>query len=131
MAVLLAHGSAVDARDAFGCTALGYARAGGHDAAAALLLAAGAVDDAPFAGAPVATWGPMAGAGAGGWLDAVFALAVLGGGLATDECDAVLAGHADRVRALAVLLSGRVASASEDRTVRVWDVSTRQRQQRQ
>ena len=38
-------------------------------------------------------------------------------------CTATLQGHRDWVTALAVLEGGRLASVSEDRTVKIWDVA--------
>ena len=80
------------------------------------------MDDAPFAGAPVAAWGPVAGVRGP---DAVLSLAALGGGrvavghasgairvrdTATGAISATLAGHASFV----VLRGGRLVSASTD-----------------
>ena len=81
-----------------------------------------------------ATWGPVAG-GAGAAADAKYSLAVVGGGrvavghesgairvrdTARGAVASTLAGHTDRVRALAALPGGRLASASKDHSVRVW-----------
>ena len=38
---------------------------------------------------------------------------------------ATLEGHADSVYSLAALEGGRLASASSDRTVKIWDLATR------
>lgn len=45
--------------------------------------------------------------------------------LARGSCIAVLAGHTGTVNALVVFVDGRLASASKDATVRLWDVGTR------
>ena len=138
-AFLLAHGADARAVDAFGRTPLDEALAGGHAAAAAVLRGAGAVDAAPFGGAAVAMWGPVA--GAGGRPDEVWSLASLGGGriavghdsgaivvrdTSTGSVTATLVGHADAVLALVALPGGRVASAGYggDHSVRVWSVAT-------
>ena len=40
------------------------------------------------------------------------------------ECDLVLKGHTNWVRAVSVLLDGRIVSGSRDKTLRVWNLST-------
>lgn len=133
---LVEHGAPVAHRDAFGRSALTEALAGGHAAVAVFLRANGAEEDTVFGGVLSATWAPVVGAAGA---DGVFSLAVLEGGLlamghvsgdirlrntATGAVTITLPGHTSHVRALVLLPGGRrLASASDDRSVRVWNVA--------
>ena len=123
VAFLLSHGADANVRDTLGRSPLTEALAGGHDACAALLRAAGGTEDLPaLMGVALALPllpAPPAAVAVGHDSGAIH-LRDSGTGAVT----ATLAGHVGTVHSLVSLPGGLLASAGGDFTVRVWRTDT-------